>query len=322
MAWGFDQVRHRDTVERPESSTGNLDGGQTDQVLPRFARGGLVPWRNPMTPVSNPQELIDPSENPVRRRLREGKPVIGVTLSVNHVETAAQVASMGFDFLWVEMEHSPIGLDTLRQIVLATRGLQAVPFARVPVNALWTAKRVLDAGVLGVIFPFTSTPELARQAAQACRYPPLGRRGSGAGLATFRWPAAEGYHDWADRNVVSVAVIEEESAVEQIGEIASTPELDVLFVGPSDLAFSMGLRGDMAHPRVTAAMRRVMEVARAHGKYAGRVATSPDDIRRAVDQGFQFLQTGTELNLMAAGARELLGPLGRWQEPDQARPLY
>jgi 2-keto-3-deoxy-L-rhamnonate aldolase RhmA len=104
------------------------------------------------------------------------------------------------------MEHSPVSLETLRNIVLATRGLPAVPFARPPVNELWTAKRVLDAGVLGVIFPFTSTPELARQAAAACRYPPVGRRGSGASLAAFRWSAAEGYYDlrtttcWSSRS--------------------------------------------------------------------------------------------------------------------------
>ena len=73
----------------------------------------------------------------------------------------AHAARMGFDFLWIEMEHSPITLETLRNIVLATRGLPALPFARVPVNEIWTAKRVLDAGVFGVIFPFTSTPELA-----------------------------------------------------------------------------------------------------------------------------------------------------------------
>lgn len=73
-------------------------------------------------------------------------------------------------------------------MVLATRGRPALPFARVPVNGIWAAKRALDAGVSGIIFPFTSTGELARQAVAACRYPPLGRRGSGAGLATFTWP--------------------------------------------------------------------------------------------------------------------------------------
>ena len=105
--------------------------------------------------------------NPLKIALAEGKYVIGTTVTVASVETAAQVAAMGFDFLWIEMEHSPITLETLRNIVLATRGLKAVPITRVPVNELWTAKRVLDAGSLGVIFPFCSTPELAQQAAAA-----------------------------------------------------------------------------------------------------------------------------------------------------------
>src|ERR1039457_6478260 len=144
-------------------------------------------------------------ENPVRKLLREGKPAMGITLSVASVEIAAQAANLGFDFLWIEMEHSPITLETLRNMVLATRGLKALPFARVPVNELWTAKRVLDAGVSGVVFPFTSTPELAQQAAAACRYPPAGRRGSGPVLARTTWPAGEaGYHDSADANVMVI----------------------------------------------------------------------------------------------------------------------
>src|SRR5437016_14548856 len=98
--------------------------------------------------------------NPVKERLQKGEPVFGVVITVNSVEVAAQAASLGFDFLWLEMEHTPLSLETVRNSVLATRGLPAVPFARPPVNELWTAKRLLDAGVLGVIFRFTSTPEL------------------------------------------------------------------------------------------------------------------------------------------------------------------
>src|SRR4029077_21106902 len=135
--------------------------------------------------------------NPVRRRLAAGEPVFAITITVPSVEIAAQAAHLGFDFLWIEMEHSPITLETLRSMVLATRGAPAAPFARVPVNELWTAKRVLDAGVFGVMFPFTSTPELARQAADACRYPPTGRRGSGPVLASFGWPEVASYHDCA-----------------------------------------------------------------------------------------------------------------------------
>ena len=102
-----------------------------------------------------------PWENPVKKRLREGLPVTAATITVANPDVAAHAAALGFDFLWVEMEHSPITLETLRNIVLATRGLPALTFARVPVNEIWTAKRVLDAGVSGVMFPFTSTPELA-----------------------------------------------------------------------------------------------------------------------------------------------------------------
>src|SRR5882724_8098614 len=155
-----------------------------------------------------------PWENPIKQQLQAGKPVIGATITVPNADVAAHAAVMGFDFLWIETEHSPITLETLRNMVLATRGLPALPLARVPVNEIWMAKRVLDAGVSGVIFPFTSTPELARQAVAACRYPPVGRRGSGAGLAMFGWPEVASYHDCADENVVVIAIIEEARAVE------------------------------------------------------------------------------------------------------------
>jgi 2-keto-3-deoxy-L-rhamnonate aldolase RhmA len=261
-------------------------------------------------------------ESPVKKLLREGKPVIGVTITVNSVEVAAQAANLGFDFLWIEMEHSPITLETLRNMVLATRGLKAIPFARVPVNELWTAKRVLDAGVLGVIFPFTSTPELARQAAAACKYPPAGRRGSGARLATFRWPAPESYYDFADRNVLVIVIIEELQALENIDAIAATPGIDVIFIGRSDLSFSLGLRGQLDHPKVQEAVARIAATAKKHNKVLGTLSGNPDQIKRCMEQGFLFFQASTELGLMAAGARELLEPLGKFGLESKTRALY
>src|SRR6266853_2704973 len=172
------------------------------------------------------KKMNQPWVNPVKQKLQAGQPVLAVTITTTSLDVAAHAARMGFDFLWIEMEHAPITLETLRNIVLATRGLPAVPFARPPVNELWTAKRVLDAGVLGVIFPFTRTPELARQAVAACRYPPVGLRGSGADLAQARWPSPEGYYDFADANVLVVAVVEDTSAISHIDEIAATPGVD------------------------------------------------------------------------------------------------
>ena len=248
--------------------------------------------------------------NPVKKKLAAGEAVLALTITVNSIDVAAHAARMGFDFLWIEMEHSPITLETLRNIVLATRGLPAVPFARVPVNEIWTAKRVLDAGVFGVMFPFTSTPELARQAADACRYPPVGRRGSGAGLAMFGWPEVASYHDCADENVVVIAIIEEARAVEHIDEIAATPGIDVLFIGTSDLSFSLGLRGKQDHPLHREAVAKVVAAAKKHGKYLGRPAFNAEKIAEYRQQGFQLFQTATEIGLMSQGAKSLFQSLG------------
>jgi 2-keto-3-deoxy-L-rhamnonate aldolase RhmA len=261
-------------------------------------------------------------ENPVKKLLREGQPALGITLTVGSAEIAAQAATLGFDFLWIEMEHSPITLESLRSMVLATRGLKALPFARVPVNEIWTAKRVLDAGALGVMFPFTSTPELARQAVAACKYPPQGRRGSGAGLARFRWPAPEGYYDFADQNIMVVVIVEEARALEEIDAIAATPGVDVIFVGTSDLSFSLGCRGQLDHPKVQEALKKVVAAGRAHHKILGAPAGDPGQIRKYMEQGFLFFQTTTELTLMARAARQLLEPLGKAAAEPTTKALY
>ena len=249
-------------------------------------------------------------ESPVRRRLRERRPVFGCTITSTSLEIAARAATAGFDFLWLELEHSPVTLETVRHIVLATRDLPAVPFARVPVTETWTAKRVLDAGVHGVIFPFVSTPALAKQAADACRYPPTGRRGSGASLATTCWPEPDCYHDSADRNVVVVVVVEELSALAHVDEIAATPGVDVVFIGTGDLSFSMGLRGQQQHPRVEEAATTLLAAAQRHGKAAGRPAGSFEQTRRYIDQGFLVFQAPSELALFESGARQFLKPHG------------
>jgi 2-keto-3-deoxy-L-rhamnonate aldolase RhmA len=261
----------------------------------------------------------DKWENPVKRLLKEGKPVVGLTMTIPSPDVAAQAARLGFDFLWIETEHSPITLESLRSIVLATSGTACMPITRVPVNEIWTAKRALDAGSLGVIFPFTSTPELARQAVAACRYPPIGRRGFGPGLASLRWPAPGGYADFADENVLVVVIIEEAEAVEKIDEIASVPGIDVLFIGPNDLSYSLGLRGRQNESKLQEAIAKVLAAGKRHGIPVGRPA-GPDQVAGFVQEGFQFFQAASELGMMAAGARSLLEALGKRR--DEARPMY
>lgn len=258
----------------------------------------------------------------VRERLKRGEYVIGITVTSNNVEAAAYAATLGFHFLWSEMEHSSLSLDSLRTLVLATRGLPTPVFARVPWAELWLAKQVLDQGVQGVIFPFISTVERARIAVQGCHYPPFGSRGSGAGLAVTTWPVSGNYYDSADANVLVVCVIEEVSGVEQIEEIAALPGIDVLFIGVSDLSFSLGLRGQQDNPLLDEAIAKIISAGRRHGKWLGRPANSAQEVKRFYAQGFQFFQSLTELGLIRLGAKALLEPLGINEKPREQSTFY
>jgi 2-keto-3-deoxy-L-rhamnonate aldolase RhmA len=243
-----------------------------------------------------------------------------MTISVASADVVLQAARIGFDFVWIEMEHSPISLESVRKMVLATQGTPLIPIVRVPVNEIWTAKRALDAGALGVIFPFTSTPELAKQAVDACRYPPIGRRGAGAGLASMRWPAPQGYADFADKNALVIIIIEEKRAVENIDAILDVPGIDVVFIGPNDLSYSYGDRGRQT-PQVTAAIARVAAAAKKRNIPAGRT-TGTNDIKGHIQSGFQFFQASSELGFIAAGARPFLEAAGKSAPDMKNRPLY
>jgi 2-keto-3-deoxy-L-rhamnonate aldolase RhmA len=260
--------------------------------------------------------------NRVRERLAAGDYVLGLTVTTNNLESAVLGAKLGFHFLWVEMEHSPVSLEALRSIVLATSELDASVIARVPVVALWTAKRVLDQGVSGVIFPFVADAEMARIAANACRYPPRGLRGSGAGLAASTWFEEGNYYDSADSHMLTVCVIEEQKALEHIDAIAATPDVDVIFIGTSDLSFSLGLRGRQEEPLLRDAISRIRSAALRHHKYLGRPAGNAEDLLRYHSEGFQFFQSVTELGLMRLGAEKVLGPLGLSQSRPNKRSLY
>ncbi len=261
-------------------------------------------------------------ENPVKKQLREGQPVIGATLSIPSADVAAQAANLGYDFLWIEMEHSAITLESARNMILATRGLKAIPFIRVPVNELWTAKRALDTGALGVVFPFTSTPELARQAVAACKYPPVGKRGSGAGLASMRWPAPEGYQKFADRNAMVIVIVEDALGVSHVEEIAAVEGIDVLFIGTSDLSFSLGHGNQPDHPTVQAAIARIVAAAKRNNVPLGRPSGNPQQIQEFIKQGFTFFQGPSELSMMSSGARLLLQPMGKSGLDPKKQLLY
>jgi 2-keto-3-deoxy-L-rhamnonate aldolase RhmA len=252
------------------------------------------------------------TENPVKKALKEGKVVIGATVTAANPDVAATLAGAGFDFLWIEMEHSPLTLETARSMILATRGLMAMPFIRVPVNEPWMAKRALDIGSLGVIFPFTSTRELAEQAVKSCKYPPQGIRGYGPAMASSRWGmSGSDYAKFANENVLVVVIIEQKQAIDNIEQIASVPGVDVLFIGVNDLSYSLGVGGKTNDPIVEDAVSKVIAAGKKHNIPVGYPAGNPAEINKRIAQGFRFFQASSDLGLMGAGARDLLSKIQR-----------
>jgi 4-hydroxy-2-oxoheptanedioate aldolase len=280
-------------------------------ALCSFAPGASAQYQASPTTQAAP-----PAESSLRKALAEGRPVIGATVTVPNVDTALTLANAGFDFLWIEMEHGPMTLESLREILLATRGAKAVPLTRVPANEAWLAKRVLDAGSLGVVFPFTSTRELAERAVASCRYPPLGVRGFGPALAMSRYGmAGADYVKFANENVAVVVIIETKEAIENVEAIASVPGVSVLFVGVNDLSYSLGIGGRTTDPLVEEALVKVLDAGRRHGIPVGYPTGNPAEINKRIAQGFRFFQATNDIGFMAGGAREMLSKVDRGQAP-------
>jgi 2-keto-3-deoxy-L-rhamnonate aldolase RhmA len=262
---------------------------------------------------ATPQQTAAPlTVNPVKKALADGHVVIGATITAASPDVAATLAGAGYDFLWIEMEHSGLTLETVRNMILAMRGLKAVPIVRVPFNEPWLAKRALDIGALGVIFPFTNTRELAEQAVKSCKYPPVGIRGYGPGLASSRWGmSGSDYAKFANDNVMVITIIETKEAISNIDRIASTPGVDVLFIGPNDLSFSLGVGGRTKEAVVEEAVAKVIAAGKRHNVPVGYSTGDPAEINRRIEQGFRFFQAQSDLGLLGSGARDALGKIKR-----------
>ncbi len=244
--------------------------------------------------------------NHVRRRLKAGEPSVGTWLSLPSPEAAEYVSRLGFDWLVVDAEHHPVDIRTLAQMFAAMAPSPTAPMVRVPGNDPIVIKRVLDAGAWGIVVPMVNSREEAERAVAATRYPPLGRRSVGGGRHAlgFGTSAAE-YYAHANDHVLLVLQIEHVEGVERADEILSVPGIDACFIGPNDLAASMGLglgvplECDL--PRVVEAIRHVREVCVARGVAPGIHCSGAAGVNQRIAEGFQFLAMASELRYLLAG---------------------
>jgi len=228
-------------------------------------------------------------------------------------EAPAEVmAQAGFEWLVIDMEHSPIDVaDAARLIrVVDLAGLPAL--CRLPTNDPVIAKRVLDAGAAGIIVPTVESVADAQRAVDSAYYPPIGRRGVGLARAQAYGGSLEEYRARLGDHLVVICMIETRAGMEAAPEIAKLPGVDGLFVGPYDLSASMGRIGELDHPDVRAAERRIRDAGRQAGIACGLhiVHHSPEAVRRAIDDGYTFLALGVDMIFLRETARAVVRSIG------------
>lgn len=216
-------------------------------------------------------------------------------------------AGSGLDWLLIDGEHSPLGLESIMTQLQAIAPYPITPVVRVPDNNETIIKQVLDLGAMNLLVPMVSTAEDAKRAADSVKYPPLGRRGVGSALARGgRWNRVDDYLERANDDYVSLTVqIETAEAVENVEAILATPGVDAIFIGPSDMAASMGLIGQQSHPDVIANVERAVAAAKAAGKPVGINAFDPALANRYLDGGMDFVLVGADVSMLARGSEKL-----------------
>lgn len=231
----------------------------------------------------------------------EGKGALNGWLSIPSTVTAELLAMQDFDSLTVDLQHGLVDYQAALTLFQAVHGWGRTPMARVPWNEPGIIMKLLDAGALGIICPMTNTAEDARRFVGACQYHPQGYRSSGPTRAGLLYP---NYFQHANKAIITMAMIETEEAVANADAICATPGLTGIYVGPSDLAITMG-KGpgiDPTDPEVVANIEKALAAAKKAGIKAGIHCLTPAYSRRMVEKGFDFVTLGSDVRMITAAA--------------------
>lgn len=243
----------------------------------------------------------------LRERLLDAdRPLAGIWVCSGSPLVAEIIAGSGADWLLIDAEHSPNSLESILSQLQAVAPYPVTPLVRVPWNDPVITKQVLDLGAQNLLVPMISNAQEARDAVAAVRYPPRGVRGVGSALArSARWNRVDGYLEHAEEHTSLFVQIENGEGVAHAAEIAAVDGVDGVFVGPSDLAASMGLLGQQQHPDVVANVLTTFEAVLAAGKPVGVNAFNARQADAYVAAGARFVLVGADVVLLARGSEQL-----------------
>jgi 2-keto-3-deoxy-L-rhamnonate aldolase RhmA len=236
-----------------------------------------------------------PLYNTAKQKLLSGKPIVGGTVYTSDPNIYCAMAEAGFDFLWIEMQHSPLTFSEVARMIKACKGAPAIPFIRVPDATEGDIQKATDAGALGIIVPMVESVEEAEAAVRYAKYPPVGRRSQGGGQYGELWGAD--YRKTANENIMVVAMIESPDAVRIADKIAAVAGVDVVFAASGDLGSFTGYAMD--DPRYEALIQKIRDDTLVAGKKLGGPFTWVDR------KDFTFFQAAGETALIKAGAKAM-----------------
>ncbi|KND57861.1 2-dehydro-3-deoxyglucarate aldolase [Candidatus Burkholderia verschuerenii] len=250
--------------------------------------------------------------NPLKQRLKEHGPLFGLWLSMCSPDAAEAHAHAGFDWLLIDMEHSPNdSREVAEQLrAIAAAHLPSEPIVRVPCSDGWLVKRVLDAGARTLMFPNVQSAEDAARIVRLTQYPSVdandGLRGVAGAVRAAAYGARRDYVTTANAQIATIVQIESVEALDAVDAIAATPGVDCLFIGPADLAACLGHLGDGKHPDVQAAIDKIVAAAERAGIASGIFAMDSASAREYAKPGIKLVSIAADVMWLLRSTRQAL----------------
>jgi 4-hydroxy-2-oxoheptanedioate aldolase len=248
---------------------------------------------------------MDLAPNAFKHAIKAGRRQIGLWSTLCSPLASEAIADSGFDWLLLDMEHSPNDIETIvAQLQAAMRGT-ATPIVRPPWNDAVMFKRLLDAGAASLLVPYVQNADEAARAVAATRYPPHGVRGVAGMSRASRFGRVADYMKRAADEICVLVQVETGAAVKELEKIAAVDGVDGVFIGPSDLAASLGHLGNPQHADVQKAIEDAVRRLKAVGKPAGILTANEAEARRYLDWGYCFVAVGIDTTILVRGADAL-----------------
>ena len=243
-------------------------------------------------------------KNKLKEKLEKGAVTIGTWITIGHPEISEILSNFPFDWIMFDLEHTPLEIDTVQNLLQAMSTSEISPVARVAWNDKVLIKRVLDIGISSVVVPMVNNVDDAVKVVQACKYPPEGTRGCGPRRASRYGLSINEYISSANEEILVGVQIETREALDNLDAVASVKGVDMLFAGPMDLSVSLGCPGQFDNPDFNSELEKISQCCIKHNISAGTCVSTAEDLENRISEGYNFSAFLCDYQFLMHGCRE------------------